>query len=172
MHDGLIVNISGIVESCVPVHFVKEPAVDIVIRCFDPDFLDLAPTHIEGVSTSTNAETMYRYEGTVETGVQFTLNVNRALTEFTIYHRPPDGSLRVQEFALTMQAGDELKIGSVPGDKFVSLVRGPTILPALYGMDSRSPWLELSQGDNYIRVYAEGAPIPYAIDYTTRYGGL
>lgn len=170
--DGLIVDISGRVESFETPLFTKEPEVDISIVCFDPDFVSLTPVVLNGTSTSTSAETLIAYDGTVDAGIQFTLNVNRPLTEFTFYHRPPDGTLRSIDFAASLIAGDVLTINTVPGSKGATLTRSNTVSSILYGISPQSNWVSLMHGDNYIRVYAEGAGIPFSISYIRKYGGL
>jgi hypothetical protein len=172
MEDGLTVNISGRVESCDTPMFTEEPSVDISIINFDPDFLNLTPTTLTGDSTSTETETLVTYPGTVETGILFTLNVDRTVSEFTIYHRSPTGELRSMDFSYPLVAGDVVRISSVTGNKGATLTRSSVVSPIMYGIAPQSNWTELLPGDNHIRVYAEGAAIPYTIDYTDRYGGL
>lgn len=170
--SGLVVNISGYVESCVTPLFSDVPGVDISILCLDSDFLDLTSAVTSGSSTSGTTETLYHYSGSVETGFSFVFNINRALTEFTIYHRGPDGILRSMDFADSFVSGDVLTINTVTGSKGVTLTRAGTNSSLLRAKSPQSGWTELLNGDNHIRVYATGAAIPYTITYITRYGGL
>lgn len=170
--SGLIVDISGWVESCGAPLFSSEPGVDISILCLDSDFLDLTPVVTNGMSTSVTTETLYDYNGNVETGINFVFNINRALTEFTIYHRGPDDLLRTMDFAASLAAGDVFTVNTVTGSKSVTLTRAGSNSSLLRAKSPQSGWIELLNGDNYIRVYAVGASIPYTITYTTRYGGL
>ncbi len=98
--------------------------------------------------------------------------MNRTITEFTIYHTRADGQLRTTDVAVPMVSGDILTISSIPGSKSAKLNHLGTVSSVLYGVSPQSAWLELIQGDNDIRVYAEGAAIPYTLTYNTRYGGL
>lgn len=180
--DGLMVDISGRVEDFKSKLFTDSPTVDISLICFDPDFIDLVPVEISGTSTaSTTSETgrtSVLYSGTVETGVDFVLNVDRTLTEFTIYHRTPGAiAARTFDFAAPLVAGDVLKISSVTGAKGVTLIRSGTESSMLRGKSPQSPWLELEQGENFVRVYVDGAyadgeGVPFTISFTPRYGGL
>lgn len=170
--DGPDVVISGRVEDTPTPLFTKEPAVDISIICFDSDFVDPIAELVLGSTVSNAIETLVTYDGNVETGIVFTLNVNRDLSEFTIYHRPPDGSFRSTDVAGVMMAGDVFKMTTTPGSKSVRLTRGGVDIPFLYSVSPQSNWVELSEGDNYIRVYAEGLPVPFNISYFNRYGGL
>lgn len=172
MDDGLDLDIVGRVESFETALFTAEPTVDISIICFDPDFTDPDRVMVAGNTVSTSAEQRIDYAGTVEAGIAFTLNINRALPEFTIYHRPPDGSLRILEFTTPLLAGDVLHIDTFPGAKGATVTRAGSDFSVLYGVTPQSSWLQLLSGENYIRVYAEGAAIPYTIEYTNKYGGL
>lgn len=173
MDTGLYVDISGRVETFETPLFSKEPAVDISLMCFSPDFVDPNPVTISGVSTALEDETLVTYpDDGVDTGIMFTLRPNRSLTEFTIYHRPPDEIIRTMDFSIPLLDQDVLKISTVTGDKWATLTRANVVSSALYGVSPRANWIELQPGDNYIRVYAEGAPVPFEIEYTARYGGL
>lgn len=172
MEDGLVVHISGRVESNDPPMFTKEPEMDVVVRCFDPDFYDPTPVLLAGNTTSTSTETLLEYEGSVDTGLIFKLNLNRNLDEFTFYHRPPDGSVLSMDFSAPLLNGDVLTINTTPGSKGASVLRSGTTIPILYGVSPYANWMSLQEGDNFIRVYAEGAAIPYTVEYIKRYGGL
>lgn len=170
--DDLEVNISGRVESCEPSIFAREPRIDISVICFDPDFVELDEIVYSGSTVSDSTEFLIAYPGTVEAGMVFTLNLDRALSEFTIYHRPPDNVVRSLDFAASLLDDDVLVINSITGSKGITLTRTATESSLLYGMDPASNWVELMPGDNYLRVYAVGAAIPFTISYTPRYGGL
>jgi hypothetical protein len=170
--NSLDCDIVGRIESFEAPLFTDEPAVDISLMCFDPDFYNPDPVLIENVSTAGSEEVLINYAGTVETGIIFTLLVNDDLSAFTIYFRPPDGTLRTLEFSNVMLADDILEINTNVGSKSVTLTRGSTAISNLYAVSPQSNWMELQPGPNYIRVEAEGAVIPYTIEYITKYGGL
>lgn len=173
LEEGLDVDIVGVVETCETDHFSQEPAVDISIICFEPDFYDPTPVVIEGATTAGETPIVIAYDGTTETGIQLVLNVNRTLPEFTVYHVPPDDTIRTLEFDnFPLAAGDVLTISTVAGSKGATLVRSGTSSSVLYGVSPQSNWIELMPGDNSIRVYAEGAAVPLEIEYITKYGGL
>lgn len=174
--SGLVVNISGWVETCDPAIFSDTPGVAVSILCLDSDFVEPNPTQLSWTTSSNTTDEVGRlfipYQGTVETGVQLVLNVDRALTEFTIYHRTPDGNSASTDIAATLGAGDVVTLNTVVGTKGLSLTRAGTPSSLLYAKSPQSGWIELVKGDNYIRVYAVGAAIPYTVTYTTRHGGL
>jgi hypothetical protein len=170
--DDTYVDIWGRVESNEPSIFTKEPSSDISIICFNPDFVDPNPVTVAGLTTALTNELEIIYGGTVETGFLLTMNVNRTLNDFSIYHTPPDGSLRIVDFSAPLVAGDILEISSVTGAKGAMLTHLGTDSSVLYGISPQSPWLQLEKGSNKIRVYATGAGVPYTISYTTKHGGL
>lgn len=170
--DGLTVDISGWIESCKSKRFSKDQKMDISITCLKPDLLEIAPVELEGETTADTDETLVVYDGSVDTGLKFTLNVDRDVTELTFYIRGADDVIRSMDIAIPMEAGDILEISTVPGNKYVTLNHLGTITYVAYAISPQSTWHVLSEGDNYIRVYAEGDPIPYDISYITRHGGL
>lgn len=171
-NTGLTVDISGRVESCGAPLFAQDPQAVISIMCFDPDFIDLVEVLHTETTTEDSDEFYVPYTGTVETGIRFSLNVDRSLSEFTIYHRAPDDILRSMEFTYPFLAGDVLTINTITGEKGVTLNRSGSDIPLLYAKSPQSGWIELDKGDNYIRVHAEGEEIPFSITYIPKYGGL
>lgn len=172
MDDGFYVEIDGRVEDFNAPLFTKEPEANLSIMCFDPDFIDPNPVTYSGMSTSSSVETLFHYPGTIETGMLLTVRPDRAVSAFTFYFRPPDGSLRTLDFALPLSAGDVLQISTVTGAKGATLTRGTTESSVLYGISPQSNWLEFQPGDNYLRLYLTGADIPFDLEYIPRYGGL
>lgn len=172
MSDGLDLDISGRVESFETALFSDDPTIDISVLCYDPDFYYATPVVVNGSTVTDPTDITVSYLGTVETGILFELNVDRSLSAFTIYHRPPGGSTRSLDFSSFLNAGDVIRVNTVTGNKSVTLTRSGTESSILSGMSPQSNWIELQPGDNLFRVYAEGAAIPYSVTYTTRYGGL
>lgn len=172
MDDGLTVTISGYVETCESDIFTQKSIVDVSIMCFNPDLVDIVTQSISGSTVSTTTETALTYNGTVETGIVLTLAVNRTLTEFTIYHRAPDGTLRQLDFSYPLVSGDSVVISTVPGAKGATLTRSGTASSVLNGVSPQSTWISLSKGANTIRVFATGAAIPFTLAYMNKYGGL
>jgi hypothetical protein len=171
--EGPTVTISGVVEDAPSPLFTQEPAMNISITCFKPDFIDVTTTHIgDGMTTSGNTGRNFSYQGTSKTGTVITLNVNRTLTDFTIYHQPPNDLLRQLDFSASLVAGDVLTLSSVTGDKRITLNRGGTESSLLYGMSPQSQWIEFMPGNNVITFYATGAGVPFTLDYVAKYGAL
>lgn len=174
MEDGLTVEIVGRVESNDPPMFTKEPEMEVVIRCFNPDFYELTMTTDTGLTTATTGPLSHlvEYDGSIETGFKFTLNVDRTIDDFTIYHQPPDGSLKSLDFSNPMVAGDVLVISTVPGNKYARLTHLGVTSSILRGVSPQSKWIEWMPGENYIRVNSDVSSVPYVIEWTNKHGGL
>jgi|SRR5687767_4177299 len=170
--DGPTVSIDGRVESFEAPLFAKEPQAVISIICPDPDFVELTPVDGSGNTVSDTTEFLIDYDGTVETGIKFTLNLNRSESDFVIYHRLPDNTIKSLEFTATLLDLDTLVIDTNVGQKGITLTRSGVQSSLLYGMSSQSSWFALQPGANYFRFYATGAAIPFTYQFTNRYGGL
>ncbi len=152
--------------------FTEDPQATISALCLLPDFYSPIPVDVAGVTVADTTEQAITYAGNVETGLLFTLNVNRSISDVIIYHRTPDNSIHTLEFAYALVAGDILKISTVPGNKYAILTRGGIDASVLYGVSPTSSWIELVPGVNNIRVAVTGAGIPFVLEYTDKYGGL
>jgi hypothetical protein len=166
------VEIYGRVESFESPSFTKDPEATISLICHQPDFYNPVSVVLEGDTVADISEFLVSYEGTVESGVVITLTVDRDLADFTVYHRPSDGVTRVLEFVEPLIAGDILKISTISGAKYATRTRAGLTESVLYGVSPYSNWINLFPGPNNLRVYAEGAPVPYTIEYTDKFGGI
>lgn len=171
--DALEVDISGMIESFEAPLFVQEPEAFVTIRCFDSDFVEFGNTiEINSNTVSNTLDMEIEYEGTVETGIEFYLQVDRDVDEFTIYNTLPNGKFRQFDFAWPLHNGDQVNVLTSPGNKKVQLVRTGITSSLLYAVTPQSAWIDLYPGTNLFRAYAEGAPIPFLLIYYNRYGGL
>lgn len=170
LEDGYY--IVGTVESCESPMNVKEPNVSISIMCYDPDFIDQVPVTVTGMTTADTTPTHIDYEGTSETGFVATVNVNRSVSEITMYYTDANSNTWTMDFAYALLAGDVLTISTVPGDKYADLLRAGTTSSVLYGIPVQSAWPQFAPGDNWLRFSASGAGIPASVVYTKRFGAL
>lgn len=170
--EGPTVEIVGRVEDFVAPPFTKEPGADISILCDDPDLVELTSETGSGNTVSDTTEFLIAYDGTVETGIEFTLNLNRTESDFVIYHRRPDNQITSLEFNASLLNLDVLVINTNVGQKAITLTRSGVQSSLLYGRSPQSDWFALQNGDNYFRFYATGAAIPFTYEYTNRHGGL
>ncbi|QFG08702.1 minor tail protein [Arthrobacter phage Ingrid] len=170
--DGPDVDIYAIVERFNCPLFVKEPEATINLTCHQPDFYDPVPYNMDGNTTAGTDEVLLDYNGSVETGFEFKLMVNRSLAQFSIDVRSNEGTSNQLLFTEPLIAGDVLTISTVSGDKRATVTRAGSTSSILHGVTPDSSWLNLFPGPNYIRVSATGAVIPYTITYTSKLGGL
>lgn len=172
LSTGLSVDIEGIVESMDSPQFVDDPDANISIMCYKPDFIDTRLTSLDLLTVDDSTNTLIDYPGTVEAGTVVTLNLNRNLDEFTIYNTDEGGTPYQLDFSEPLLNGDKLVISSLRGNKGITRTRAGVSTSVLYGRSSQSNWINLFNGENQFRVYAEGDPIPYTLEYAVRYGGL
>lgn len=172
IYQNLNLEIKGVIESFEVDQFVKDPTVDLSIMCYAPALVDPEPVIFEGSTVFGLHEVVLNYPGSLETGFLFSIFPNRTLSSFVIYHRPSNQKLYSAHFDGELLAGDVLKINSVRGDKYVRRLRNGIESTQLFALHKQSKWLELDRGVNHLRVYASGDPVPYQIEYTTKYGGV
>ncbi len=173
MDDGGAYEIRGHVEDFDSPLFVPDPAVDITILCFDPDFIDPNPRKISGVSTAVSDSYLpINYYGTVETGFVFTLHVDQNVSGFYINNQTATGKLQSFEFTEALYAGDKVQISTISGNKYAILTRNGATQSILRAVHPTSAWLELFHGENRFRVSTNNVSMPFDIEFITRYGGL
>jgi len=166
MTDGLIVEIAGRVETMEAALFTAEPAVDISIVCFKPDFINPTPVVLTGLLTSDTSPQVFTVDGTEDTGIELTLTVTRAtMSDFTVYHKPPGSNVQTLDITAALVLNDVVKIDTRPGSKAVTLTRSSVTTSILYAKSVQSVWTTLESGANEIRVYTLvlGAPSPSSI---------
>lgn len=172
LDTGLTVDIDGIVESNDSPQFEEDPDVTVSVMCYKPDFIDTRMVTIAGHTVADGTNTDIDYPGTVEAGMVLTINFNRSVSDFSIYNLDEGGQLQQFDFSGTLLNGDTLVISSLRGAKGVTLTRASVSSSYLYGRSSQSSWIKFVEGLNQFRVFAEGDPIPYTLEYRVRYGGL
>lgn len=162
--------IDGRVEDCSAPMFVQDSIVTVSILCFDPDFRDPNPVTVTGVGDSSNI--LVAYDGTSPNGFIFTININSDVSEFNIYYTGPAGDTSTFEFAASLLAGDVVTINTIQGSKSANLLRAGVTSSVLYGVSPQTIWQQLTKGDNYFQVWAEGTAFPVSFEYTKLFGGL
>lgn len=162
----------GRVETMVSPRFTEDPLATISILCGNPDFDAMVNLSFGGMSTAGTSTVDRTYDGTVESGFLFTMNVDRTISGFTLYNTLPDNSVKSLTISVPMVSGDVLKISTVPGDKYARLTHLGVESSVLYGVLPASTWLSLVPGLNKFRVLLSGTGIPWTIEYTDKFGGL
>lgn len=173
LSEGLSVDIVGRVESFDSPRFTAEPKAVISLLCFLPDFFDATPVVLEDITSAGSGILIVDYEGTVDTGVVFTLYPDRDISAVTLYQSRKDSDAASLSYVGALLAGDVLTISTVPSKKGAWLKRGsdPEI-SVLNGVSPFSYWITLMPGENILKASVEGVGVPYTIEYTTKYGGL
>lgn len=172
LSTGLYLDIDAVVESNDSPQFDSDPDATISLMCYDPDFIDGRMITVEGSSVDDTTNTEIDYPGSVEAGTVLTLHFNRSVSEFSIYNVDEGGGIQQLNFSGSLIDGDTLVISSLSGNKGITLTRAGVSTSYLYGRTSQSSWINLLEGLNQFRVFAEGDPIPYELEYRVRYGGL
>jgi hypothetical protein len=164
--------ILGYTESCEPDEFTQTPTLDISIMCYDPDFQDPIPVVVTGLTTADTTPTAISYAGTTPTGMLILLNVNASISEFTVYYTDPNSVIWTMDVAVTLVAGDQVTISTIPGSKYANLLRAGVTSSILYAVSPQSTWPLLAEGNNGVRIFATGSDMPATITYTKRFGEL
>jgi hypothetical protein len=170
--EGLTVDIPGRVEDCSCPLWQKDPEANISIINFDPHFIDPTPVTFSGSTVTGSTLTTVTYSGSTETGFTLVLNVNRTMSEFTIYVTNPDGRILSMDYTGSLVSGDAVTITTVPGSKAAILTHSGSDSSVIYNLTQPIVWPSFAYGVNHIRVVATGAAVPYTVTYSTRYGGL
>lgn len=169
---GMVGTTSGRVESCEPVIFTDTPTVEVLVSCFDPDFIDPTAVVVNANTVSTTANTTVEYSGSSPTGFRLVFTPNRIISDLTLWHTDIDGVQQSMEFGAGLAAGDTLTITTTPGAKSALKLASNVLSSVMYGITPVSAWPQLQPGTNYIRLVTAGAALPYTIDYFRKYGGL
>lgn len=164
--------IVGYVEDCSAPMFSQTPGADISIICYDPDFVDPVPITVGGMTSADVSATTIAYPGTSPAGFVFTMNVNSAISEFTIYYTDPSENTYTMDFAASLLVGDHVIISTIPGQKYVNVIRAGVTSSYLYAISPQSTWPQLVEGNNTLRVVASGTPSTASIIYNAKYGEL
>lgn len=170
--DVLNVISSGQVESCENSMFSTDPEMDISIICYDPDFYAPEAVTLSSGTVSTTDTTTVDYPGSSEAGVIFTLNVDRTLTDFTLYNTAPDNSIQTFVVSGAFVADDVITITSVQGQKGINLRRAGLDSSILFWVQTSPNWITLQKGANHFRAFADGATVPFTMTYTPKFGGI
>lgn len=172
MTDFPVVEIVAHVEDVDAPMFTKDPKATIIFVCFKPDFISTTLESIPGFSTDTPAAMDVTYGGSVQTGFDFDLSVNRSISGFTISNAY-GGETEELTFVGSLINGDLVTIDTREGQKGAWRTRAGNKTSVLNAVSPASAWPDLKPGENAFRVYAAGAtPIPFTIEYKERFGGL
>lgn len=178
------VAIDGIVETCEPNLFAKDPTFEISIICPQPAFVSTRTQNIHGVTVLPDnpAVTTLEYVGTYDNG--FVLDI----TDTTVHFHGQDIRVinttdEIKTFLLENLSGDIsgyptafLELSTEGQNKYVEYKRTDGSdsgkISLLKYVAAGSDWLQLKQGSNNFRVVSGIPSQPWVITYKTRYGGI
>lgn len=183
------VTIAGIVESCEPNIFSKDPEIMVSILCPSPDFIALTSTVVTGVTLAGVAMapdpddyTAVNYVGTSPTGFTMLITDSVLVPEyleapFTINNVIESPGLNYEEsiaFESVIDAVTFVEFSSVTGDRHIRRVTGgvPTSLLHTVSFYPGETWPQLIFGENQISVVADEEGLDWSMEYFARFGAL
>lgn len=170
------VDISGYVESFDPNMFSKDPEVQVSIICPNPDFVDIDPTEVVGITTDGTDENELNYIGTVPTG--FKLRLDSTAGAYSGLVGVTNKTPAINYFELSDVDIDDdpeiyLELNTNLGQRYVQTVQGGVVTSQLKNITNGIVWPELTPGQNLFSVTTD---IPgdqtWTLTYHNRFGGL
>jgi hypothetical protein len=167
------VYIYGIVESCEPVLFSKNPEVQVSILCPDPYFKALFSQTLTG---SLGAWKTFSYYGTAPAG--FVLEVERSAesySDLTFYNQIGYNvwgetiTYQFRAVASGLPPSVKYVLNTKNGEKSFTLYDGTNLMRAVAG---GSKWFKLYPGQNKIFVAGYGGGSAWTLRWTDLYTGL
>ena len=101
------------------------------------------------------------YNGDVETGIVITIHALGEATNIAIYNTMTREVMRIDTNKIAsytgggIDAGDDIIISTIRGDKYATLIRDGVSINILNCMDKNTDWFQLSKGDNVFVYTAE-----------------
>lgn len=172
------VDIVGEVESLETSLFSEDPEIRATILCFDPAFESATGTDVHGETSPASAPVAQTvmYDGSIETGVLLTIHPNRVISEFSFSIYTQFGAMEAMYFdastGFEIGPGDVVRVVTRPGKKGVYVNEQGFESSVLFAVDPNSDWPRLYPGENIVNVNISGAPVPYSMNYYTKFGGL
>lgn len=201
--DNRTCEIYGYVESNEPDIFSQNESTKISIVCPDPYFYSVVPgiavfyaidpilefefsneslseNLIEFSNIISNTEQTILYTGESEVGVVIVINAFGPATNIIIADSLKNKSMKIDTNRLTaltgfgIISGDEIRISTVRGNKYVTLFRSGAYINILNCLDKTSDWLQLTRGDNIFTYTAESGDtnLGFRIEYKLVYEGI
>jgi len=194
---------SGYVESNEPDIFSNNETTQISIICPDPYFYSsdkgvavfysidpifefefsnesLIENEIEFSNIISNTEQTIYYQGDSEVGIVIIINAFGPAENIAIFNTDTNEVMRIDTSKLAaltgsgIIAGDEIRLSTVKGDKFLTLLRNGIYINILNCLDKNADWLLLSKGDNIFAYTADSGDtnLGFRIEYQLVYEGV
>lgn len=124
-------------------------------------------------------EQLLQYEGDVQIGALFTINIYGALRNFRIYNMDTRTYMTFDDEkinALTgayLQDGDLIELNTIKGNKYVRLKRGNEYYSLLNCINNDADWFQLNVGDNiYTYLANDNSLLSMTVQYRTALIGI
>lgn len=169
------VEISGIVESCEPNPFSKDPEATVSIICPDPYFTSLDPIVVTGESSDGSDPVEIQYNGSIEAGINVKVLHNTDPNPSTIYIQIGDPSVQFFHVTATVSLTSYFEVNSIPGSKYIRMVSTSSgvVTNILTKMASGSTWPLLLPGLNTFAVITnQPGHQDWTLTYSEKYGGI
>ena len=169
--------IDGYVESCEPNVYSKQQRITISILCPDPYFRELSttrsmyyraapafhfpigtvsnpPPYELGVLSDNYQIISVDYDGDADTGVLLYLEMDGQVGDITLTNSSTRETMQISAdrvAVMTGQAlgiGDAIQISTIPGDKYINLIRDGESINLISALSRDSDWLSLTVGHN------------------------
>jgi hypothetical protein len=201
--DNRSCEIYGYVESNTPNIFSPQESTQISIICPDPYFYSLdkgvavyyaidpvfefpfsnestTGNFIEFSNIYHNREQTIYYLGDAEVGFTIIINAFGPADNITIYNTMTGESMLIDTARLAaltgagITAGDEIRLSTAKGNKFLTLLRMGTYTNILNCLDKNSDWLQIVRGDNIFAYTAVSGDtnLGFRIEYQLVYEGV
>lgn len=183
--DVTDVYVEGEVEECVPTRFVKDPGVNIIIRCFDADLLDPLVMRVERtLGTTTSLPFDLINNGDRPVGFELTVirQAAAAMSKITLDVASPFGRNQRAVFDVNLINGQGVIVNTSPGTRSVGLASFPTgdyrtpvdYKPWVQALNEQSEWPLLYPGESTItlRGNVAGTLDKVVFVYQEQYGGI
>jgi hypothetical protein len=172
------VEIAGVVESCEPNFFAKDPEYQISIICVDPYFVSIDQTVLTGVTSTIASPTdiPITFQGSIETG--FVLDISSATTqigEFRVVNKSGSISQTWAVAGMAINSTQSIRISSVDRNKFFAAFPVPAGTPYTYYTKAIAPgsnWVKIKRGSNTLQILSPTAGAAWSLSYYARFGGL
>lgn len=195
--DNRIAEIAGYVESNEPVIFSERETTQISIVCPDPFFYEsgdavsvfsgvqprfefpfannsLSEPLIEFGEILVDNRAILTYTGDADTGVVITIHALEAAENITLYNVDTREQFKIYTdkiFNLTEKAfgkGDDIIISTMPGNKYVRLLRDGIYTNIISAIDKYADWFQLSAGDNLFAFTADSGEESLLVTFSYR----
>lgn len=189
----------GRVESNTPDIFSKQETMQVSIVCSDPYLYteqssittlalvrplfefpfsneSLDENLIEFSSLELTEEHVLHYPGEFDVGIIIHLHFAKASGDVTVYNTNTRDHITLLSDRVRdgIQAGDDIQISSVSGDKYIRLIREGSTFNILNAMSKDSSWITITNGDNlfaYVSSYGMDG-ITFKIENRIAYSGV